>query len=89
MLGPGTLYFGSEHVGEIRELSVTTDICEEPITPVVTIPKEHTFEGTCYINRNCLLRFLYGLRLSNNYLKLHGGVMYRNKAYKKVKRKRN
>lgn len=84
-LGPGTVYFGSEPVGEVQELSVTTDICKEPISSVITIPKECTFEGKCYVNRRLVQTEMYSW-LSNNWLKMHGWVMYRNRAYNKIKR---
>ena len=33
--------------------------------------------NTCYINRNLILSALYGEKITNNWLKMHGGVMTR------------
>lgn len=39
------------------------------------------------IRRNDLLSLMYGMKITNNYLKLHGGIMAREVAGRKGKRK--
>lgn len=85
-LGPGTLYIGSERFGDIGELDVTESIYDKPETPVRKMSEEVTIEGMCKINQRTLLSILYGSKLSNNWLKMLGGVMVRKRAYKKIKR---
>lgn len=88
-IGPGVLYIGSEPIGITGELSVSTDeidIIDDTESPIIKIPKEVTIEGECKINQKGLLSILYGSKLSNNWLKMLGGVMIRNRAYKKIKR---
>ena len=85
-LGPGTLYIGSEPLGIIGELDVTESIYDKPEAPVIKMSEEVTIKGGCSINQRTLLSILYGSRLSNNWLKMLGGVMIRKRAYKKIKR---
>lgn len=41
----------------------------------------------CYVNRNLLLSALYGRKITNNWLKMHGGVMTRKGKGRKHKNK--
>lgn len=86
----GTLYFGSEPVGEIYDGSIE---CDEGFYipsehPYIKCPSE--FEVTfnldelgAYKHRKILLMLYYGPKITNNWLKYHGGVITRQRAYLK------
>ena len=45
-----------------------------------------TFESKLHIDRLDALSLLYGMRITNNWLKMHGGIMSRNGGKKKKRR---
>lgn len=45
-----------------------------------------TFESKLHIDRLDELSLLYGMRITNNWLKMHGGIMSRNGGKKKKRR---
>lgn len=45
-----------------------------------------TFESKLHIDRLDALSLLYGMRITNNWLKMHGGIMARNGGKKKKRR---
>lgn len=82
----GTLYLNNEPIMKLDKCDL---VCEEPIyadeLPKVmkfSESKEVTIENV-KINRNTLLSLLYGRKITNNWLKIHGGVMTRKKGRKK------
>lgn len=46
------------------------------------------FKGKISCDRRLIYSIMYGMKITNNYLKLHGGTMVRNVAGRKHKRKR-
>lgn len=45
-----------------------------------------TIEGKQQIGRLDVLSLMYGMRITNNWLKMHGGIMARNGGKKKKRR---
>lgn len=85
MFSRGIFILGDE--GEKIEISGASLECDfkddTDIGLSISVPK--SFEITidnCKLNRNTWLSLIYGVRISNNWLKLHGGVMSR-KIYRK------
>lgn len=81
-----TLYLNNESIMKLDKCDL---VCEEPIyadeLPKVmkfSESKEVTIENV-KINRNTLLSLLYGRKVTNNWLKMHGGVMSRKKGRKR------
>ena len=82
----GTLYLNDEPIMNIDKCDL---VCEEPIyanelpkAMKFSEPKEVTIENV-KINRNTLLSILLGRKVTNNWLKMHGGIMTRKKGRKK------
>lgn len=83
----GTLYFGDPETGEILgEINDVKGVELELDEPGVDPEKFHlglggeaTFTCDCEIDRNSALSFVYGRWVTNNWLKMHGGVMKRRK----------
>lgn len=75
--GSGTLYFKDKRIGEIQECNVTFDELEDvnPIIQVIREPAEATFE--CKLSRTTFLSIVHGHKVTNNWLKMHGGIMTR------------
>ena len=69
-----------EIVSNINNISIDSNSDLNDI-PNINISKEQTasFEITC--ERNDILSLVYGRKVSNNWLKMHGGVMSRKKEY--------
>lgn len=81
-----------------REALDTLDKCEvvpcdiekdEKIMNVMNAFKEFSvsFCGSIKYKRNDALSFMYNMKITNNYLKLHGGIMTREVAGRKGVRK--
>lgn len=84
----GTLYLNDEQIMKLDKCDL---VCEEPIY-ANELPKAMKFselqEATIEmknvkINRNTLLSLLFGRKITNNWLKMHGRVMTRKKGRKK------
>ena len=81
----GTLYLNNEPIMKLDRDS----ICESPIyadevLEVMKFSESQTIELTnVRLNRNALLSLLYGRKVTNNWLKRHGGVMTRKRGRKK------
>ena len=83
----GTLYFGDPETGEILgEINEIKEVKIEPeensLTTDETIgmfSESHSVSFTCdcEIDRNAALSLVYGRWVTNNWLKMHGGVMKR------------
>ena len=77
----GTLYLNNEPIMELDKCDL---VCEEPID-ADEIPEIIKFSEqevslemkNPIINRNALLSLLFGRKITNNWLKMHGGVMTR------------
>lgn len=89
-LGSGTLYFENKPIGEIDSglVEVEEDEFYIPSEPAIKIPRmlEATFtlkDLKRYEHRKILLMLFHGTKVSNNWLKYHGGVMTRQRAYLK------
>lgn len=88
----GTLYFGNPETGEILgEISDIKEVKMEAEEPSVDVKKIHLggeATVTCEIDRNSALSLIYGGKITNNWLKMHGGVMSR-KGTRRRKHRRN
>lgn len=78
-IGNGALYIDGKKIveissAEISEAPVISDPVEER-----TISLNEEFSLTCEVNidRLTMLSVLYGFNVSNNWLKMHGGIMTR------------
>lgn len=85
----GTLYLNNEPIMELDKCDL---VCDEPIY-ADEIPKRIKFsemmEGeleltNVKVNRNALLSLLFGRKITNNWLKKHGGIMTRKKGKRYV-----
>lgn len=85
----GTLYMqDGRKLIDIKEVSEISRTSEETCTQRKV---KHTGLGTlCFQNTSGDLRmlygFMYGTEITNNFLKMHGGIMVRNVAVRKSKR---
>lgn len=61
---------------------------EAPAKSVAMVARNATgtFESKLHIDRLDALSLLYGMRITNNWLKMHGGIMSRNGGKKKKRR---
>lgn len=61
---------------------------EVPTKSVATVTRNTTeaFEGKLLIGHLDVLSLMYGMRITNNWLKMHGGIMVRNGGKKKKRR---
>lgn len=81
----GTLYFGDpetgEIIGEINDVKgVELELDESGVDPEkFRLGGEVTFTCDCDIDRNVAPSLVYGRWVTNNWLKMHGGVMKREK----------
>ena len=73
----GTLYFNGERIGEIQECSVEFEGLEDvnQIVNLIHESSEATFE--CKLHRPTFLTLVHGRKVTNNWLKMHGGIMTR------------
>lgn len=83
----GTLYFNDEPVMKLDKCDLVCEEQEKEVsTNFVTQLKPEKMEITLEnvkINRNALLSLLHGRKVTNNWLKIHNGVMTRKKGRKK------
>lgn len=61
---------------------------EVPTKSVATVTRNTTgtIEGKLQIGHLDVLSLMYGMRITNNWLKMHGGIMARNGGKKKKRR---
>lgn len=90
--GNGELYIGGMRFGSFEEMDVVEeDSCDGDNDRVMgRLSDGATFEGSidiCKANRNALLSLFHGREVTNNWLKMHGGVMSR-KSWAERKRRR-
>lgn len=88
----GTLYFGNpetdEILGEINDVKEVKMEAEEPSVDVKKFHLGGEATITVEIDRNSILSIIYGEKITNNWLKMHGGVMSR-KGARRRKHRRN
>ena len=88
-MNAGMLYFNGKPmvVGEIPELDImpNTEDEKEPMPYFRPVSNEHTFTMQLpYTNaKRMCLSLIYGRPITNNWLKMHGGVMIRKIARRK------
>ncbi len=80
----GILYFGDNEPFEVTDdIIEIKQFSEERDSKIRNLPhKKYSVEftiNTNSINRNALLSLWYGREVSNNWLKIHGGIMTRKK----------
>ena len=77
----GTLYFGDPETDEILgEINDVKEVKMETEESSVDTKKFHLGGEatiTCEFDRNSILSIIYGKKITNNWLKMHGGVMSR------------
>ncbi len=80
-LGEGTLYFGDVNDPECKLPVAKCKVVEadEEITEPVVYYKDNgdSFLAEIKLDRNTRLSLLYGRKITNNWLKIHGGIMTR------------
>lgn len=88
----GTLYVDGKKLCDIRELDFAEPLQSSEIK-TVQIPKETTveFETYLYLSPWLLLSLMTGMQITNNWMKMHGGIMERKvqiaKARKMMRRR--
>ena len=86
----GTIYIQKESGGEKISVPAVTELkIEKPDEDTIEFPtllcRDDSVEFDCksVINRNLLLLLLTGFPVTNNWLKMHGGIMSRTKRRKR------
>lgn len=87
-----TLYIGGRHIKKVKEINTDNIKTENGRTGKEEEPHESvnaggTLEMEAKIERLDMLRLMYGRKITNNWLKMHGGVMGRRNGKKKKGRK--
>lgn len=90
----GQLYFGicgddPQPLGEVPDLTFEPDTVEE-VEPTVRDLADATFECSLTSHRNKfgLFELFTGIKLTNNYLKMQGGVIQRHKTIDRYRRRK-
>lgn len=77
----GTLYFETQDTGEcLGAINYAKEVKMETEESSVDTKKVHLGGEatiTCEFDRNSILSIIYGKKITNNWLKMHGGVMSR------------
>lgn len=85
-----TLYVDGRKLGDIEELDFPIKPAQlsktEKIGQSVEIPKEITMEFQARVTPRLLLTLFTGLPITNNWLKLHGGIMERKVQIEKARK---
>lgn len=81
-LGGGTLYFGDvnnpDYKLPVAECKVVEAADEEITSPVAYYTdNEGSILAEIKLDRNTRLSLIYGRKITNNWLKMHGGIMTR------------
>lgn len=89
-LGEGILYFGDVNDPECKLPVAKCKVVEadEEITEPVAyyIDNEGSFLAEINLDRNSRLSLIYGRKITNNWLKMHGGIMTRKPSRSKKTR---
>ena len=77
----GTLYIQEESGGEMIPIPVTslsfTSETTDPMPSTVRLIEPVEFECKATVDQHAILSLLLGRKITNNWLKMHGGVMSR------------
>ena len=88
----GKLYIGDDvfEVGEIQELELSPMPDESSPNYVMGIDLSETADFTCEVrlNHRVLLSIFTGRKITNNWLKMHGGIMVRKSWEERRRRKK-
>ena len=77
-LGSGTFFINGEPLFYSDESEIAIDNTNTINQKTLRIIKEPVeFTTNCVVDRNTMLSLLYGRKVTNNWLKMHGGVMTR------------
>lgn len=86
----GALYVDGRKIGDIEELDFPIKPEQlsktEKIGQIVKIPKEITMEFQTRVTPRLLLTLATGMSISNNWLKMHGGIMERKVQIEKARK---
>ena len=82
VLGSGSVHIDGKPIDGIIDLEYfgTFDNTENTDVPIIKIPQNREITLTAHVDRNTLLSFIHGRKITNNWLKIHGGVMSRKGA---------
>lgn len=85
----GALYIDGKKVADKCEEIVELDMVDMDFRDrAFNFPEKLTVTISDFrLKRNDMLSLMYGIKITNNYLKLHGGIMAREVAGRKGKRK--
>ena len=86
-LGKGTLYFGDGEkpckIESVQVVEETTGDGNKTFRSALYNNDTATLEINTKLNRNVYLSLIFGRKVTNNYLKMHGGIMSRKTTRKK------
>lgn len=85
----GALYIDGKKVADkCEEIVETVELDTDFRDRAFNFPEKLTVTFSDFrLKRNDMLSLMYGMKITNNYLKLHGGIMTREVAGRKGKRK--
>lgn len=85
----GALYIDGKKVADkCEEIVETVEFDMDFRDRALSFPEKLTVTFSDFrLKRNDMLSLMYGMKITNNYLKLHGGIMTREVAGRKGKRK--
>lgn len=85
----GALYIDGKKVADkCEEIVETVELDMDFRDRALSFPEKLTVTFSDFrLKRNDMLSLMYGMKITNNYLKLHGGIMVREVAGRKGKRK--
>lgn len=85
----GALYIdGKKVVDKCEEIVETVELDMDFRDRALNFPEKLTVTFSDFrLKRNDMPSLMYGMKITNNYLKLHGGIMERDIAGRKGKRK--
>lgn len=87
------LFFSSDGInfqplGEVKDMTVELENTVTTSELITIKPAETSFELKGYVNKFLLFELFTGIKITNNYLKMHGGVIQRHVTTEKYRNKR-
>ena len=86
----GALYVDGQKIGDIERLDFPAKPAQlsktEKIGQIVEIPQEITMEFQARVTPRLLLTLATGMSISNNWMKMHGGIMERKVQIEKARK---
>ena len=83
----GTLSFDSDNI--INVPNEPSESAHEELISIMKNPVEASFEmDVSYLNKFKLLELFTGIKTTNNYLKMHDGIMQRHNTINRYRKKR-